>query len=220
MALGPGGSPTIVPARGLTPGGGANGFGGASGGAAAPGEGGATPTIVPFIAAGRGAAAPGAPEAVPSPTGLGATGEFIISMVPLNFGAAAPLRLKPHLVQVVAVSGFCVPQFGQNKLHLQALVESALQPPPWGTGTLAKQRSSPQVQKGPGPAKGRSQPISGLSFRPNPSLRGEERGPGVPQRATDDRTAWVPRGCRGVRQLRVRAGGPAPFPGEMRTVEH
>ena len=38
-----------------------------------------------------------------------------MSMVPLNFGAAAPLMLNPHLVQVVAVSGFLVPQFGQNK---------------------------------------------------------------------------------------------------------
>jgi hypothetical protein len=38
-----------------------------------------------------------------------------MSIVPLNFGAAAPLMLNPHLVQVVAVSGFCVPQFGQNK---------------------------------------------------------------------------------------------------------
>ena len=40
---------------------------------------------------------------------------FVISIVPLNFGAAAPLMLNPHLVQVVAVSGFFVPQFGQNK---------------------------------------------------------------------------------------------------------
>jgi hypothetical protein len=38
-----------------------------------------------------------------------------MSMVPLNLGAAAPLMLKPHFVQVVAVSGFFVPQFGQNK---------------------------------------------------------------------------------------------------------
>jgi hypothetical protein len=38
-----------------------------------------------------------------------------MSIVPLNFGAAAPLILNPHLVQVVAVSGFFVPQFGQNK---------------------------------------------------------------------------------------------------------
>ena len=38
-----------------------------------------------------------------------------MSIVPLNLGAAAPLMLKPHFVQVVAVSGFFVPQFGQNK---------------------------------------------------------------------------------------------------------
>jgi hypothetical protein len=31
-------------------------------------------------------------------------GAFIISIVPLNFGAAAPLRLKPHFVQFVAES--------------------------------------------------------------------------------------------------------------------
>jgi len=47
--------------------------------------------------------------------GLAAPGWFIINIVPLNFGAAAPLMLNPHLVQVVAVSGFLVPQFGQNK---------------------------------------------------------------------------------------------------------
>ena len=115
----------MVPASGFTEGNGAAG----SGGAAAPGEGGATPTMVPFIAAGRGArgapGAPPAPEEVDSPAALGATGEFIISMVPLNFGAAAPFRLKPHLVQVVAVSGFCVPQFGQNKPYLRALSKSA-----------------------------------------------------------------------------------------------
>ena len=38
-----------------------------------------------------------------------------MSIVPLNLGAAAPLMLNPHLTQVVAVSGFFVPQFGQNK---------------------------------------------------------------------------------------------------------
>lgn len=48
----------------------------------------------------------------------GATGAvggcWLINIVPLNFGAAAPFKLKPHLVQVVACSVFCVPQFGQN----------------------------------------------------------------------------------------------------------
>jgi hypothetical protein len=38
-----------------------------------------------------------------------------MSIVPLNLGAAAPLMLNPHFVQVVAVSEFFVPQFGQNK---------------------------------------------------------------------------------------------------------
>ena len=38
-----------------------------------------------------------------------------MSIVPLNLGAAAPRMLNPHFVQVVAVSGFFVPQFGQNK---------------------------------------------------------------------------------------------------------
>jgi hypothetical protein len=43
-----------------------------------------------------------------------------MSIVPLNFGAAAPFRLNPHLEHVVAVSGFCVPQFGQNTRHLRS----------------------------------------------------------------------------------------------------
>jgi hypothetical protein len=42
-----------------------------------------------------------------------------MSIVPLNFGAAAPLRLNPHFVHVDAVSEFCVPQFGQNTQHLR-----------------------------------------------------------------------------------------------------
>ncbi len=50
--------------------------------------------------------------------GRGATGAvggcWLINIVPLNFGAAAPFKLKPHFVQVVACSVFCVPQFGQN----------------------------------------------------------------------------------------------------------
>jgi hypothetical protein len=47
--------------------------------------------------------------------GLACPGWFIMSIVPLNLGAAAPRMLNPHFVQVVAVSGFFVPQFGQNK---------------------------------------------------------------------------------------------------------
>ncbi len=39
-----------------------------------------------------------------------------MSIVPLNFGAAAPLRLKPHFWHVLKPSSFCVPQFGQNTL--------------------------------------------------------------------------------------------------------
>ena len=41
-----------------------------------------------------------------------------MSIVPLNFGAAAPFRLNPHFLQVVAGSSFSVPQFGQNTQHL------------------------------------------------------------------------------------------------------
>lgn len=107
--------------------------------------GGATPTIVPLNAcfdAGR--AAGGAPPAPGTGTGAGgdAAGEaagwagasgvvagtpdpkgpgrpgcwFTINTVPLNFGAAAAARnWKPHLLQVLTVSVFLVPQFGQNK---------------------------------------------------------------------------------------------------------
>jgi hypothetical protein len=79
------------------------------------------------LAAGPGPAAAGAAGAAGAGAGVGAAagaagaagfaapGWFIISIVPLNLGAAAPLMLNPHLVQVVAVSGFFVPQFGQNK---------------------------------------------------------------------------------------------------------
>ncbi len=42
-----------------------------------------------------------------------------MSIVPLNFGAAAPFRLKPHFEQFEADPSFCVPQLGQNKQHLQ-----------------------------------------------------------------------------------------------------
>jgi hypothetical protein len=71
----------------------------------------------PAGAAGAAGAAAGAGAGVGAAgaAGFAAPGWFIISIVPLNFGAAAPLILNPHLVQVVAVSGFFVPQFGQNK---------------------------------------------------------------------------------------------------------
>lgn len=51
--------------------------------------------------------------------GRGAPGVFIINMVPLNLGAAAPFRLNPHFLHVVAASSFSVPQFGQNTRHLR-----------------------------------------------------------------------------------------------------
>ncbi len=51
--------------------------------------------------------------------GGGTKGCWLISIVPLNLGEAAPLRLNPHFVHVDAVSEFCVPQFGQNKHHLR-----------------------------------------------------------------------------------------------------
>jgi hypothetical protein len=55
--------------------------------------------------AGAGGAPGGAPAGAGAPAGRGtAGGAFIMSIVPLNFGAAAPFRLKPHLVHVVADS--------------------------------------------------------------------------------------------------------------------
>jgi hypothetical protein len=91
------------------------------GGAIAPGGGGATPSIVP-LSRGRGAAETAPPIGATAPgPGVGATrgtlgGAFTMSMVPLNFGAAAPLRLNPHFLQLVAWASFSVPQFGQNTL--------------------------------------------------------------------------------------------------------
>lgn len=105
----------------MAAGGAATGGAGAMGGAPTGGGGGAAPTImVPFIAGlggagGGGVAGPGAGRG-----GVAAPGVFIMSMVPLNFGAAAPFKLKPHLLHAAAVSGFWVPQFGQNTPHLQA----------------------------------------------------------------------------------------------------
>jgi hypothetical protein len=99
-----------------------------------PNDGGATPIIVPFsfglgaagaaagaAAAGPGGACGGAPgagagAALGAAPGRGTAGAaFIISMVPLNFGAAdAAFRAKPHFAHAFAVSWFCAPQFGQN----------------------------------------------------------------------------------------------------------
>lgn len=127
-------SATIVPPSGFTPppggsgAGGAGGAGGASGGATPPADGGATPSIVPLsLGFGAAGAPPGAGGAAPSP-GLGIVGAFIISMVPLNLGAAEPFKLKPHLTQLFALSSFCVPQFGQNTrpyLHCRWFSEGA-----------------------------------------------------------------------------------------------
>jgi hypothetical protein len=92
-----------------------------------PIDGGATPIIVPFsfgfsitpgaagapageAAAGGSAPAGGAPAGGAAGTaagaaGFAAAGAFIISMVPLNLGAAAAaFSAKPHLAQAVAVS--------------------------------------------------------------------------------------------------------------------
>ncbi len=84
------------------------------GGATAPGDGGATPIIVALaMDLGHGAGPwPGTPGG--AARGTAATGEFIMSIVPLNLGAAAPFRLKPHFWHLTPLSSFCVPQFGQN----------------------------------------------------------------------------------------------------------
>ncbi len=128
-AGGAGGAPKSIggAAGGAAIGGGGAPIGGGGAPTGAAGGGGAPPiTIVPLKAgffggspagaagdggAGLGGAAPGAPPGV-----------FIMSIVPLNLGAAAPFRLKPHFVQAVAVSGFWVPQFGQNTPHLRRVL--------------------------------------------------------------------------------------------------
>jgi hypothetical protein len=92
----------------------------ANGAGAEPAIIGATPTIVPLSLLGVGpwpvdggpavggapAAGEGAPAAGRGPVGALMSGMLFINMVPLNFGAAAPFRLNPHLPQVTAVSGF------------------------------------------------------------------------------------------------------------------
>jgi hypothetical protein len=74
-----------------------------------------TPTMVPFslFAAAEGAAAAGwgavgraAAGAAGEAGGFGRAGGVFISIVPLNFGADAPFKLKLHLLQVMAASGF------------------------------------------------------------------------------------------------------------------
>ena len=106
-----------------------------TGGEFEPSDGGATPIIVPLSfgfgpagagaegpggaaagaagAAGAGADGPGA--AGPPGRGTAAGAAFIMSIVPLNFGAAvAGFSAKPHFAHAVAVSRFWAPQFGQN----------------------------------------------------------------------------------------------------------
>ena len=94
---------------------------------AAPNPIGATPTIVPFSLLGMGAggaitgasgaagggteAGRGGAAAAGAPAGGAMPGWFIMSMVPLNLGAAAPLIANEHRVHAVAVSEFSVPQF-------------------------------------------------------------------------------------------------------------
>ena len=112
---------------------GAGGGGGAESGGGAPNPG-ASPTMVPlrfaFPAAAGGAdcvnaaaatgAAGGAIGGAAGGAGGGAdSGLFIINIVPLNFGALPGFKVKPHFVQLLDVSGFCVPQFGQNTLGLR-----------------------------------------------------------------------------------------------------
>ena len=59
--------------------------------------------------AGSGAAAAGAASRCAN-----SGGAFIMSIVPLNLGFAAPLMLNPHFWHFALFSSFCVPQFGQN----------------------------------------------------------------------------------------------------------
>jgi hypothetical protein len=61
-----------------------------------------------------GSAAPPLPGGAPGGDGGGTACWLDISIVPLNFGAAAPFKLKLHFEHVCAPSSFFVPQFGQN----------------------------------------------------------------------------------------------------------
>jgi hypothetical protein len=73
------------------------------------------------IGFGAGATPGGRAEVAEPARGLGrgaVGGAFTISIVPLNFGAAAPFKLKAHFWQAAALSSFWVPQFGQNTLTI------------------------------------------------------------------------------------------------------
>jgi hypothetical protein len=157
-------------------------------------EGGATPNIVPFITGlpgpgPPGAAAPGAPAGAAGSgcaPGRGTpAGAFIMSIVPLNFGAAAPFSLKPHLVQVVELSGFCVPQLGQKATLKSSVPARAFEQDPQPTTPLVT------ISSGSGPdARG--------PFRPSPA--GAAGGAGrSPCRAVDDHGFFiVPEPDRGL----------------------
>lgn len=121
------------------------GGGAGSGPAPGPMPAGGTPTTVPARPGFTGGGAPGGGGGAPGgPMPGGIIGCWLMSMVPLNFGAAAPFRLNPHLTHVDAVSAFCVPQLGQNTHHLRWLharrAECAASVLPW--------RRRPQVKGG------------------------------------------------------------------------
>jgi len=89
-----GATPTIVPLK--------FGFAGAAGAAAGAAGAAGPPGAGPAVAGlgGDAAGEPGAP-------GFAAPGWFVMSMVPLNLGAAAAaFSVKPHLAHAVAVSWF------------------------------------------------------------------------------------------------------------------
>lgn len=165
------------PGPGPGPGAGGAATGAGAGGAgAAPGEGGATPSIVPF-SAGLGATG-GAGAAGASPGRGAAGGAFIMSMVPLNLGAAAPFRLNPHFVQVVAESSFCVPQFGQNTNHLPIVSIDQRAEPTHGLVGFSRDSNTFSSRASPGRA-----PSSAVLTRWKAAHYGAlARGPGRPER--------------------------------------
>jgi hypothetical protein len=126
--------------------------------------------------AGPGAGAPGAPAG--GAPGRRPAGAFIISIVPLNFGAAAPFRLNPHFLQVVAASSFSVPQFGQNTRSLPQRFT--------GAPSLPLLRSNSQGSRRPIFPRSRGrlgpQPQSGQAVVPDRAvdhLCSETRGAGI-----------------------------------------
>src|SRR4051794_40205891 len=67
-----------------------------------------------------------------------------MSIVPLNFGAAAPFRAKLHFAQVIALSAFWVPQFGQNTRRTSALGRT---PEPTRQGESARRSIAATIGK-------------------------------------------------------------------------